>query len=153
MLLLLSGSLPTQKMCFSLWIWPAGHPAEVRLHSRLFQVFVFLTLISGSVLVLHFAVNYFTFTLTHLPQKFCWKTCFEASQVVFWSLWCYKELKLTIKPFTGRKRWGLLIQMQDISLQSSGMRKKKNFKIVFFVLSSPLFSLFLPNFLFLLRGI
>ena len=56
------------------------------------------------------------------------------------------ELKLTIKPFTGHKRWGLLIQMQNISLQSSGMRKKKNFKIVFLVLSSPLFSLFLPNF-------
>ena len=126
-------------MCFSLWIWPAGHPEEVRLHIRLFRVFVFLTLISGSVLISHFAVNYFTFTLTHLPQKFCWKTRFEASQVVFWSLWCYKELKRTIKPFTGRKRWGLLIQMQDISLQSSGMRKKKNFKIVFFVPSSPLF--------------
>ena len=132
--------------CFSLWIWPAGHPEEVRLHSRLFQVFVFLTLISGSVLVLHFAFNYFTFTLTHFPQTFCQKNHFEASQVVFWSLWCYKELKLTIKPFTGRKRLGLLIQMQNISLQSSGMRKKKNFKLVFLVLSSPLFSLFLPNF-------
>ena len=142
----------SKNVCFSLWIWPAGHPEEVRLHSRLFQVFVFLTLISGSVLVLHFAVNYFTFTLTHFPQKFCQKTRFEASQVVFWSLWCYKELKLTIKPFTGRKRRGLLIQMQNISLQSSGMRKKKNFKIVFLVLSSPLFSLFLPNFFISFAG-
>ena len=142
----------SKNVCFSLWIWPAGHPAEVRLHSRLFQVFVFLTLISGSVLVLHFAVNYFTFTLTHFPQKFCQKTRFEASQVVFWSLWCYKELKLTIKPFTGRKRRGLLIQMQNISLQSSGMHKKKNFKIVFLVLSSPLFSLFLPNFFYFFCG-
>ena len=51
-----------------------------------------------------------------------------------------------MKPYTGRKRRGLLIQMQNISLQSSGMRKKINFKIVFLVLSSPLFSLFLPNF-------
>ena len=124
----------------------------MRLHSKLFQVFVFLTLISGSVLVLHFAVNYFTFTLTHFPETFCQKTRFEASQVVFWSLWCYKESKLTIKPFTGRKRWGLLIQMQNISLQSSGMRKKKNFKIVFLVLSSPLFSLFLPNFFYFFCG-
>ena len=142
----------SKNVCFSLWIWPAGHPAEVRLHSRLFQVFVFLTLISGSVLVLHFAVNYFAFTLTHFPQKFCQKTCFEASQVVFWSLWCYKEPKLTIKPFTGRKRQGLLIQMQNISLQSSGIRKKKNFKIVFLVLSSPLFSLLLPNFFISFAG-
>ena len=151
-MLLLSGSLPTQKMCFSLWMWPASHPEEVRLHSRLFAAFVFLTLISGSVLVLHFAVNYFTFTLTHFLQKFCQKTRFEASQVVFWSLWCYKELKLTIKPFTGHKRQGLLIQMQNISLQSSGMCKKKNFKIVFSVLSSPLFSLFLPNFFISFAG-
>ena len=143
----------SKNVCFSLWIWPASHPEEVRLHSRLFQVFVFLTLISGSVLVLHFAVNYFTFTLTHFPRKFHQKTRFEASQVDFWSLWCYKELKLTIKPFTGRKRRGLLIQMQNISLQSSGICKKKNFKIVFLVLSSPLFSLVLFNFLFLLRGI
>ena len=133
----------SKNVFFSLWIWPASHPEEVRLHSRLFQVFVFLTLISGSVLVLHFAVNYFTFTLTHLPQKFCRKTRFEASQVVFWSLWCYKELKLTMKPFTGRKRRGLLIQMQNISLQSSGMRKKKNFKIVFFGSLLPSFFTFL----------
>jgi len=146
MLLLLSGNLPTQKKCVFLIVnltskmtsecfcvasRPAGHAEEVRLHSRLLAVFVFLTLISGYVLVLQFTVNYFTLTLTHLPQKFCRKTHFEASQVVFWSLWCYKELKLTIKPFTGRKRHGLLIQLQNISFQSSGMGKKKNFKIVF----------------------
>ena len=121
----------TSKMtsqCFCVASRPAGQAEEVRLHSRLFAVFVFLTLISGSVLVLHFAVNYFTLTLTHLPQTFCRKTCFEASQVVFWSLWCYKVPKLTIKPFTGRKCRGLLIQMLNISFQSSGMcKKKKNF--------------------------
>ena len=124
----------TSKMtseCLCVASRPAGQVEEVRLYSRLFVVFAFLTLISGSVLFLHFAVNYFTLTLTHLAQKFCRKARFEASQVVFWSLWCYKELKLTIKPFTGRKRRGLLIQMQNISLQSSGMCKKKNFKIVF----------------------
>ena len=57
-----------------------------------------------------------------------------------------------MKPYTGRKRRGLLIQMQNISLQSSGMRKKINFKIVFLVLSSPLFSLFLPNFFISFAG-
>ena len=35
---------------------------------------------------------------------------------------CYKELKLTTNQFTGRTLGGLLIQMQNISLQSSGMR-------------------------------
>ena len=50
--------------------------------------------------------------------------CFEPSQAVFWSLSCYKKLKLTIKPFTLHS---LLIQIQKISLQSSGMRRKQNF--------------------------
>ena len=86
--------------------------------------------------------------------------CFEASQVVFWSLSCYKELKLTTNPFTGHTLHGLLIQMQNISLQSLGMRRKQNFEIgfgfksdtavltftLFRFLSSPLFSLFLPYF-------
>ena len=51
--------------------------------------------------------------------------CFVASQTVFWSLLCYKELKLTIKPFTGRTLRGLLIQKQNISLQGSGMAESK----------------------------
>ena len=51
------------------------------------------------------------------------------SWAVFWSLSCYKELKLTTKPFTGRTLCGLLIQMQNISLQSLGMHRKQNFKI------------------------
>ena len=76
--------------------------------------------------------------------------------MVFWSLSCYKELKLTTNPFTGRTLHGLLIQMQNISLRSSGMRRKQNFNIVFRCksdtvvltftfpfLSSPRFSLFL----------
>ena len=84
---------------------------------------------------------------------------FEASRVVFWSLSCYKELKLTTNRFAGRTLRGLLIQMQNISLRSSGMRIKQNFKIVFGFksdtavltvtfrfLSSLLFSLFLPDF-------
>ena len=79
--------------------------------------------------------------------------------MVFWSLSCYKELKLTTKPFTGRTPRGLLIQMQNISLRSSGMRRKQNFfgfksdtavlTFTFRFLSSPLFSLFLPHFFFL----
>ena len=58
--------------------------------------------------------------------RFCRKTRFEASRVVFWSLSCYKELKLTRNRFTGRTLRGLLIQMQNISLRSSGMRVKQN---------------------------
>ena len=83
---------------------------------------------------------------------------FEASRVVFWSLSCYKELKLTTNRFTGRTLCGLLIQMQNISLRSSGMRIKQNFEVfgfksdtavltfTFRFLPSPLFSLFLPHF-------
>ena len=54
---------------------------------------------------------------------------FEASRAVFWSLSCYKELKLTIHPFTGCTLHDPLIQMQNItcSLQSSDMRRKQNF--------------------------
>ena len=81
--------------------------------------------------------------------------------MVFWSLSCYKELKPTTDRFTGRILHGLLIQMQNISLRSSGMRRKQNFEIfwvfgfksdtavltfTFRSLSSPLFSLFLPHF-------
>ena len=82
-------------------------------------------------------------------DRFCQKTRFEASRVVFWSLSCYKELKLTTNRFTGRTLGGLLIQMQNISLRSSGMRRKQNFEtFTFRFLSSPLFSLFLPHFFF-----
>ena len=55
--------------------------------------------------------------VTH--QKFCRKTRFEASRGVFWSLSCYKELKLTIKPYTGRTLRDPLIQVQNINLRSS----------------------------------
>ena len=85
--------------------------------------------------------------------------------MVFWSLSSYKELKLITNRFTGRTLHGLLIQMQNISLRSSGMHRKQNFEIVFGFksdtavltfsfrfLSSPLFSLFLPHFFFLLLG-
>ena len=69
---------------------------------------------------------------------------FEASRVVYWSLSCYRELKLTTNPFTGHTLHGLLIQMQNISLWSSGMhRKQQNFPF-----SPPLFFRFSWSFFF-----
>ena len=59
--------------------------------------------------------------------NFAQKMRFEPSRAVFWSLSCYKKPKLTIKPFTGCTLHGLLIQMQNISLQILGMRRKQNF--------------------------
>ena len=83
---------------------------------------------------------------------------FEGTRVVFWLLSCYKGLKLTTNRFTSRTLHGLLIQMQNISLRSSGMRRKQNFvfgfksdtavDFTFRFLSSPLFSFFLPHFFF-----
>ena len=78
--------------------------------------------------------------------------------MVFWSLSCYKELKLTTNRFTGRTLRGPLIQLQNISLRSSHAQKAK-FRDTFFCdtavltftfrfLSSLLFSLFLPHFFF-----
>ena len=40
-------------------------------------------------------------------------THFLLDELVFWLLMCYKELKLTIKPFTGLTLCSLLIQMQN----------------------------------------
>ena len=42
------------------------------------------------------------------PTHFAKKTRFEASLAVFWPLSCYKELKRTIKPFTGQTLCDLL---------------------------------------------
>ena len=89
---------------------------------------------------------------------------FEASRVVFWSLSCYKELKLTTNRFAGRTLRGLLIQMQNISLESSGTRRKQNFEflglkvtqqssLLLFAFSPPSFFAFLASFFFLLLGI
>ena len=86
-------------------------------------------------------------------DRFCQKTRFEASRVVFWSLSCYKELKLTTNRFTGRTLGGLLIQMQNISLRSSGMRRKQNFETYFSLSLPPSFFAFLASFFFLLLGI
>ena len=70
--------------------------------------------------------------------------------MVFWSLSCYKELKLTTNRFTGRTLHGLLIQMQNISLRSSGLRRKQNY---YFSLSLlPSFFAFLASFFFSLAG-
>ena len=89
------------------------------------------------------------------PWKFCQKRCFKckASWAVFWPLPSYKELKRrTTKPFTGCTLGGLLIPIQNISFQSSGMHRKQNFySLYFFFLLSLLYSSCL--FFFLLLGI
>ena len=85
--------------------------------------------------------------------------------MVFWSLSCYKELKLATNRFAGRTLRGLLFQVQNISLRSSGMRRKQNLEIfefksdtavltfTFRFLSSPLFFAFLAScFFFSLAG-
>ena len=53
-------------------------------------------------------------------------------------------------PLTRCTLRSLLIQMQNVSLRSSGMCRKQNFEIAFtfFFLSSPLFLLFLPHIFF-----
>ena len=104
--------------------------------------------------VVYWKSSDFDLSLTHSLLEILPKTHFEASRVVFWSLSYYKELKPTTNRFTGRTLRGLLIQIQNISLRSSGMRRKQNFEtFTFRFLSSPLFSLFLPHFFFLLLGI
>ena len=47
--------------------------------------------------------------LTHSLLEILPKNGFEASRVGFWSLSCYKELKLTTNRFTGCTLRGLLI--------------------------------------------
>ena len=78
-------------------------------------------------------------------------------KLVEWSLSCYKELQLTTNRFTDRALRGLLFQIQNISLGSTGMRRKQSDTAVltftFRFLPSLLFSLFLPHFFFLLLGI
>ena len=71
--------------------------------------------------------------------------CFEASRVVVWSLSCYNELELTTNQFTGRALRGLVIQMQNISLRSLGMRRN-------FTFSPPLFFRFSCLIFFSLAG-
>ena len=75
---------------------------------------------------------YTVYFLTHLPHRNFAKKCVLKLVVqVFWSLSCYKELKLTIKPFTGCTLCSFLIQMQNISLGSSCTCRKQNCKMVF----------------------
>ena len=52
---------------------------------------------------------------------------FEVSRAIFWSLFGYRELKLTLKLFTGRTLCSLLTQIQNISFWSSGMCRKQQF--------------------------
>ena len=95
-----------------------------------------------------------TFFVACCPWRFCWKTRFETCRVVFWSLSFYKELKLTTKPFRGCTVCSLLIQMQNISLWSSGMHRKQNFEMSKFLLSLiPSFFALLASFFSLLLGI
>ena len=90
----------------------------------------------------------------------------RASKEVFGSLSSYyKELKLTTKLFAGRTVCGLLIQMQNIHLWSSGMHRKQNFEflglkvtqqswlLLFASYLLPSFFAFLASFFFLLLGI
>ena len=80
-------------------------------------------------------------TAIHPHENFA-KRCFKckASQAVFWPLPSYKELKLTTKPFTGCTLSGLLIPMQNISFQRSGMRRKHNFYIPYYFILLSLLS-------------
>ena len=83
-------------------------------------------------MVLFQSVMSFHFTLQSF--RFCRNTSFEASQVVLWSLSCYKELKLTTNPFAKFRH-----------------AQKAKFRVLTFTfrfLTTPLFSLFLPHFLF-----
>ena len=74
--------------------------------------------------------------------------------MVFLSLSCYKELKLTTNSFTGRTLHGLLIQMQNISLRSSGCAENKilGFKSYFSLSLLPSFFAFLASCFFSLAG-
>ena len=96
------------------------------------------------VVVWHSSTYKIVKVIPFAPGDFAGKTRFEGTRVVFWPLPCYKELKLTTNRFTGRTLHGLLIQMQNISLRSSGMRRKQNFEtqqswLLLFAFSSPLF--------------
>ena len=73
--------------------------------------------------------------LTHSPLEILPKNAFWSLSSGFLVTSCFQELKLTKNPSTGCTVHGLLIQMQNIYLRSSGMH--------------PLFfSLFLPHFFF-----
>ena len=82
--------------------------------------------------------------------EFCWKTRFEASRIVFWSLSYYKEIELTKKPFTGRALRSLPFQMQNtIGFRSSrvGFKVTQLMLILTFRFSSFLLRwLFSPTF-------
>ena len=66
---------------------------------------------------------------THSPLEICRTTCFKASRAVFWSVSCYKELKLIIKLFTGRTSGVVHFAAFWFSLRSRACAE--NFQIVF----------------------
>ena len=96
------------------------------------------------------------------PWKICGKTRFEAIRVVFWSLLCYKDLKLTTKLFTGRTLHGLLIQMAKLfackvqactGSKMFGFKKWHSSLDFYFLLSLlPTFFTFLTSFCFSFAG-
>ena len=71
---------------------------------------------------------------------------FEASQVVFWSLSCYEELKLTAKSFTDCRLHGILIckilACKVHACTESKISTYRNSSIVFYLLLSLLPSFF-----------
>ena len=79
---------------------------------------------------LHTFLNSLSLTAT-LSREFCQKTCFEASWVVFWSLFGHKKLSLTKKLF-----WNCIFRVHFVivwngcKIWSLGMRRiKQLFKV------------------------
>ena len=80
------------------------------------------------------------------PRKFRWKTRFEASRTVFWSLSYYKELELNKKPITGSALRSVPFQMQNTTgFRSSSMGFKVTQPMLIFTFR---FSSFLLRWLF-----
>ena len=76
---------------------------------------------------LNFLDQLFFSLLTYLPLGILpKKRVLKPVGCFFWSS-CCKKLKRTTKLFTGRTLLGLLIQVQNISLGSPGMRRKQIF--------------------------
>ena len=85
------------------------------------------------------------------PGNFAEKCVLKLVEQVFWTLSHYKELKITMKQFTGHTLGNLLIQKQNISFWISGMCRKQNHESDKAVLS---FTFYFSCFIcFLLLGI
>ena len=82
------------------------------------------------------------------PGNFAKKCLLKQSQAVFRSLSSQKESRLSKTLFTSRALDQLSFLMPHYSLRSSGMRRKQNFKALFFEKASPAPSSFTFCFLF-----